>query len=192
MAFVLETGEGLQFANSYVSEAMANTYWDDRGYTLAAGDPQTALVRGTQYVDTYRFRFPGYRTKRRLQGLEWPRVGAYTNLSSDGREYPYPNALFRTDSFQQYLGYSFIPSNEIPVEIIQATCEAALRELAVPGSMQPDLERGGMVKSLAAGSVSIVYMDGATPQSTTQLIDGILSGLLLNTAGGWMAASARG
>lgn len=187
---IAETGEGLQNANSYCLEDEFDTYCDDRGYTVAAGDAEAALIRATTFIDTYRYRFPGYRTKRRLQGLEWPRVGAYTTLSGDGREYPYPMS-HRSSDYQQYLGVSYIAANVVPVEIIAATIEAALRELAAPGSMQPDLERGGMISRLKAGSVEIDYQPGANPQSTTQLIDGLLAGLLLPPQG-LFATSSRG
>jgi hypothetical protein len=190
MALILEDGSGILLANSYARDTTYEDYCDDRGYTIPSGDAETALVRGTMFVDSYRARFPGYRTKQRLQGLEWPRVGAYTTVPSAGREYPYPYQNGVPN--YQFYGVSYIASNEIPIEIIYATYEAALREQQVPGSMQPDLERGGMVKSLKAGSVEIVYMDGATPKSTTQLIDGILSGLLLPSNLGWFATSARG
>ncbi|ACF00847.1 hypothetical protein Rpal_2329 [Rhodopseudomonas palustris TIE-1] len=42
-------------------------------------------------------------------------------------------------------GYDHIPSDEVPAEIIRATCETAVRELAAPSSLMQDLERGGAI-----------------------------------------------
>lgn len=196
MALIVEDGTGLANADAYVSAANCQAYAVAHGYAFPltnAAAADAAIRRATQFIDSYRFRFPGYRLKRRLQALEWPRVGAYTTLPSDGREYPYPSSFGRrSDDYQRTLGYSYIASNEIPIEIINATSEAAYRELATPGTMAPDLERGGMVHRLQAGSVSIEYQPGANPQSTTQIIDGLLAGLLMPTAGGMFATSARG
>jgi Putative DnaT-like ssDNA binding protein len=153
---IVEDGTGLSTANSYVSEDDADTYFDAKGntdWTDSSDDKEAALVRATQAIDaTYRMRFPGYKTELRNQALEWPRTSAYDaqNNIVEG----------------------------VPVEIIQATCEAALRELTDPNSMRPDLSRGGDVRRLQAGSVSIEYGAGSSTVTTYTLIDGILSGLL--------------
>ncbi len=140
MPIVVEDGTGLETANSYCSEDTADEYFDDRGNTAwgtSTGDKEAALIRASAAIDaTYRTRYPGYKTNLRDQGLEWPRTSAYDaqNNLVEG----------------------------VPIEIIQATCEAAARELAEAGSMMPDLSRGGDVRRLQAGSVSIEY--GASPK----------------------------
>ncbi len=154
MAFLLEDGTGVAGANSYITETDLSNYADDRSITLAAGDAEGASIRGTQFIETYRPRFVGYRTHGRDQGLEWPRTGVL-----DAQYFP-------------------INGNEIPIEIKQATCEAAIRELENPGSMLADLERGGAIKLLKAGSVEIEYGANAAAVTTYRIIDGILSGLL--------------
>lgn len=155
MAFLVEDGSGVAGANSYATEAVFESYCDDRGITPADGDVEPALVRATQWIDsTYRSRFQGQRVKLREQGLEWPRYGV---ADSNG---------------------FFVPYTAVPVEIIRATCEAAIRELAEAGSLAPDLDRAGNIKELAAGSVRVVYGTNATAQTTFQIIDGILAGLL--------------
>jgi len=152
---VVEDGAGLATANSYVSENDFGTYCDDRGITPATGDAEAALVRATQWIDnTYRNRFPGHRVNGRVQALEWPRGYAY-------------------DAF----GYA-VEDNGVPAEIVQATCEAALRELTETGSLAPDLDRGGQIRELQAGSVRVVYGTNATAQTFFQIIDGILARLL--------------
>lgn len=155
MTIVVEDGTGLANANSYASEATLGTYCDDRGITLPSGDAKTALIRGTRYVnDTYRPRFPGYRVKMRAQGLEWPRIYAYD------------------------ASYQLVASDAVPIEIVYATCEAAVRELTEAGSLAPDLDRGGQIRELQAGSVRLVYGANAIAQTTFQVIDGLLEGLL--------------
>ncbi|MDB5612042.1 MAG: hypothetical protein JWP25_8942 [Bradyrhizobium sp.] len=193
MPIVVEDGTAIQSANSYASEATLDAYADDRAITLAAGDAEAALIRGTRYIDSYRARFPGYRTNRRLQGLEWPRIIAFTRVPTGGRDYPYSfGSSDRSDSYAAFLGISNILSNEIPIEIIQATCEAAIRELADPGSMQPDMDRGGQIERLKAGSVEIQYGANASPQTTYLVIEGLLSGLLIPSSGGMVGTLARG
>lgn len=155
MAIVVEDGTGLSAANSYLSETDLGTYTDDRAVTLASGDAEAALIRATAALDAiYRSRFPGYRTHGRSQGLEWPRTAAY-----DTDWYP-------------------IANNEIPVEIKNALCEMAVRELIEPGSMMPDLERGGQIQALQAGSVRIDYGASASAKTVFQLIDGIMANIL--------------
>lgn len=157
MPLVLEDGTGLASANSYVSETDADTYFDDRATTDWTGDTtsdkEAALIRASAAIDaTYRARFPGWRSNGRDQGLEWPRTNAYD--------------------------YEGLPVDGVPVEIINATCEAALIELTDPGAMTPDLERGGQIRAMSAGSVSIEYAAAASATTTRTLIDGILSSLL--------------
>ncbi len=155
MGIIVEDGTGVTGANSYVSEDDLDTYTDDRGTTLASGDAEAALIRATTFIDScYRNRYPGYKTFQRLQSLEWPRTAAV-----DREGIP-------------------IDDDEIPIEIKKATCEAAIRELSSPQSLLPDLERGGDIRRLQAGSVAIDYGNGARAVTTFQLIDGILAGLL--------------
>lgn len=77
MALVVETGEGLAGAMSYVSVEDADKFSAYRLTWTAATQEQkeAALVAATQYIDI-RFlrRFPGERAKS-TQGLEWPRTG---------------------------------------------------------------------------------------------------------------------
>jgi hypothetical protein len=116
---------------------------------------EAAIVRATAYIDArYGARFPGTKSKNRDQSLRWPRWDA---LDAEG-------VLIRSD--------------EVPTEIKAATCEAAIRELAAPGALQPDYERGGQIKSLQAGSVQVVYADGATPETVMTSIDNALAGIL--------------
>jgi hypothetical protein len=155
MALVVEDGTALSNSNSYASEDTLDTYCDDRGIVLADGDAEAALVRASQWIDsTYRFQFSGIRVKLRAQAMEWPRVGVI-----DGSGF-------------------YVAFDQIPTEIVKATCEAAIRELAEPGSLAPDLDRGGAIKAIQAGTARIDYGANAAPQTVFQIIDGILAGLI--------------
>lgn len=79
MALIPEDGTGVTDANSYVSLADARSYCADRGLSLPTDDTEAeqALVRGCDYVDTYRDRFQGYTTYGNDQELQFPRTGVY-------------------------------------------------------------------------------------------------------------------
>lgn len=172
MSFVLEDGTAPDGANSYLSVDDANTYCSDRGLTFAASPTtlgEEALVRATAALDAmYRGRFPGYRTNGRSQSLEWPRTAAY-----DAEWNP-------------------IDNDEIPVEVKNAVAEMAVRELEAPGSMMPDLERGGQVRRLKAGSVEVEYGSNSTATTTFQLIDGIMAPLLGAGTASFVGYAIRG
>jgi len=168
MTIIVEDGTGLANSNSYCSQDDLDTYCDDRSITLAAGNADAALVRATTWIDnTYRTRFQGWPVKLRAQALQWPRIGVFDQ-----------NGIY-------------VATDSIPKEIVQATCEAAIRELAEAGSLAPDLDRGGNIKELGAGSVRIVYGANASAQTTFQIIDGILAGLL-GSPSAFTARTVRG
>lgn len=192
MSLIVEDGTGLRAAVSYVALADATTYHQTSGNAawLAAEvqdtDREGALVRATRFIDArYRDRFPGYRRRGRGQALEWPRVGAYTYVPEDGRT-AYTGTGYGWDQ-----GYEAIPEDEIPRELKDAVCESALRELAEPGSLAPDLERGGGIQSITAGSVSVTYGAGATAGTTFQAI-GMAIGPLLIPATAGVGRAVRG
>jgi hypothetical protein len=127
--FIVEDGTGVAGANSGVSEAEFEAYCEDRGLTPTAGaDALTALVRATAWVEAkFGVRFPGTRLKGRSQGLSFP-------------------TKYATDRY----GFE-IADDVVPVEYKYAICEAALREMASPGSLAPDVATGaagGAIKRL--------------------------------------------
>ncbi len=161
---IVEDGTGVEGANSYATEQEFDDYCDSHGITPTDGDTEAALVRGSSAIDNnYRAGFPGYRTFFRDQGLEWPRSGAYD------------------------IEYNQIGTQEIPIEVKYAAIEAAVRELAKPNSLEPDLARGGKISSLSAGSVSITYSGSANATTSFQKIDGIIARVLVPEAAYSMA-----
>lgn len=118
----LITTAGAADANSYASLVAAAAYHTARGNTAWTGADalkEAALIRATQWLDgRYGDLWPGIRWKLRLQALDWPRVEAYDR---DGTVLAY---------------------DAVPVEVVNATCEAALRELVTPGVLSPDVTPG--------------------------------------------------
>lgn len=154
MAIVVEDGTGMANSNSYASETELDDYCDERAITLADGDAEAALIRASSALDgAYRMSYPGYRTLSRDQAMEWPRTAAY-----------------------DYEGV-MIDASTVPYEIKHATFEMAIREVAEPGIMTPDLERGGFIRRMKAGSVEIEY-GGSNNQTIFTIIDGIMSKII--------------
>lgn len=124
----------------------ANTYHQARGNAAWAGTDgakQAALLRASDYVDSFAQRlvapgvyeqvFGGVRTGGRAQLRVWPRTGAYDDEG---------NAL---------------PADTVPVEVEYATYEAALRELATPGSLTPDYVPANAVKREKVDVLEVEY-----------------------------------
>lgn len=158
MALTVETGAGLAQADSYVSVADFDAYFLARyspDLNIDDNAKERALRRATKWVDAeFRARFPGCKRIGRLQGLEWPRSNA-----ADRERYA-------------------IDAYTVPKEIVEATCEAAQRELTEEGSLAPDQERGGSIKRIKAGSVEIEYGADAINGTTRPVIEGILAPIL--------------
>lgn len=162
MTIVVEDGTGLPNAESYVSVADCVAYAVSRGLSFAESPPddaEAALRRATTWIDgQFGARFTGRKTNGRAQALQWPRTDA---TDADGFD---------------------IASDEVPDEIIRATCEAAIRELATPGALSPDVKAGEIIAGASvSGAVSVQYatgagIDGQRPIST--VIDDILAGLI--------------
>lgn len=145
----------------------ANTYHADRGNTAwaAKSDPEknTALLNGSEYVDSFANQFPGTPTAGRSQERAWPRTGV----------------IFLNED---------VPDDEIPREIIYAAYEAAY--LVVSGvDLRPNLERGGAIISerVKAGPVEAetVYADGATVGTTFTKIQDLLATWMFSISTGY-------
>lgn len=146
--------------DSYISVADAQAYATRVGAAFAGTDPalEAALVRATAWIDaTYRGRFPGKRTEGRAQALEWPRKDATDAQGND------------------------LSSEEVPAEIESATAEAAIRELASPGSLAPDVVPGQTSILVAVEGIQWKAsgqggVDAQRP--VVAVIDGILGSLI--------------
>ena len=161
----LDITPGGASSDSYASIETINAYAVKHGasFPITGSDgPSTAAAiaaaeaaarRATAAIDgTYGARFIGVPASGQ-QALEWPRKDAW------------------------YRGEE-LPDDSIPPKIVEAMCEAAIRELANPGSMSPDLKRGGKIKAVGAGSARVEFADGAPATTVFQSIDGKLNGLV--------------
>lgn len=171
MALVVEDGTGKADAESYVAVEDADAYHTARGNTAWTGATDTkeaSLRRGRTVIDgRYQGRWPGHRTNGRAQALDWPRRGV---IDGDGNQ---------------------IADDEIPSELIAASCEAALRELTAPGSLTPDTVPARLIKRESKGvgplQKTLEYADvngAAAARPVVTLIDEILAPILLPSTSG--------
>ncbi len=128
MSLLVETGAGVQSAESYAPVAFIDAYWLARTHnplaaTWAAGTTpkkEGAAREATGFLDGewgpfYRGVRAGY-----VQGLLWPRTDAMDNAN-----YPLP---------------------DLPPELMAAVAELAVR--AIVGPLAPDIDSGTRIKSL--------------------------------------------
>jgi hypothetical protein len=185
MVLLVEDGTGLIDSESYISVDYATTYHAERGHdawTDAGTDEQeAALRRATEWIDiTFRDSFIGYRKKLRAQALEWPRTGAVIYMADNG----FIAYNYGSNDLGLAVGLS---DEELPGEILRATAEAALRELAEPGVLFPDVVPGRIIKSVSVtGAVSVTYADSSPQGQRTiiPIIGAILFPLLVTTRRG--------
>lgn len=147
-------------ANYGTTEGLT-AYAGQVGTPLPAGAAQPALVRATRYIDgRYGSRFTGKRAGGYAQSLAWPRSGART------RE-----------------GFA-IPADVVPDAVVSATYEAALRELAAPGSLSPDFVAGQQVTKEKVDVIEVTYADASSLgadaiRPVVTIIDEMLADLLV-------------
>lgn len=146
--------------DTYLSVADAVAYAAKVGGSFS-GDTaaqEAALVRATAWIDaTYRSRFPGKRASGRDQALEWPRAEA---KDAEGED---------------------IGTDEIPQEIEDATAEAAIREIASPGSLSPDVTPGQQKTLVQVEGIrwdSNAIGGAAAQKPVLHVVDGILASLI--------------
>lgn len=113
MVLTVEDGTGLAAADAYVSEADADAYvaaYQPEGFAAwdaaLSAAKEVAIRKATQYLDaTYVHRWRGARILPSTQALDWPRRYVYTE-----------GAL--------------LSSSVLPVLLVQATVEAAVRMIS--------------------------------------------------------------
>jgi hypothetical protein len=164
-------------ADNYGTLDAAAAYHTARGNAAWATstDPlrSAALVRASVWIDgNYGLRFSGKKSGGRSQSRAWPRAGA---VDAECNE---------------------IPDDEIPVEVLNATFEAALRELATPGSLSPDYVASERVTSEQVGDLKVTYSDrimaAGEMRPVATVIDDILSSLIAPVREVLFGSAARG
>ncbi|MBI6727713.1 hypothetical protein YA0032_06060 [Pseudomonas amygdali] len=156
----------------YGNVAEADAYHAARANTAWTGEDmakQAALIRASAYIDgkfqaqnscgRWESLFSGVKTGGRAQALQWPRTGA---TDTEGHE---------------------IPADEIPVEVVQATYEAALREIALPGSLSPDYVASTAIKRQKVDVLEIEYQaasntSGVPTRPVITVVDELIAPLL--------------
>lgn len=159
---------------NYGTVAGADTYHDDRGNTAWDGTADAkaiALLRGSEYIDhNFRSAFPGWKAQLRAQIREWPRSWAYD------------------------IEGNTLPADEVPTEVERAAYEAAIRELANPGILFPDMNAPGkQITSASVGPISVSYTGPTGIKSVTPIISvirGILAPILTGQGGSSLAGQS--
>ena len=166
MALTVEDGTGLAGADSYLSEADANTYHTAHGNRTSwsgasSATKEAALRMGAQYLDAvYGQRWLGQRISL-TQSLDWPRSDAEDR---DG---------------------CAIASNSVPQAIKDAVAEAAIRHIDETSGLVPDIAEPGSIKSESnqVGPITTrtEYMGGRSQIKRFRLIDLLVAGLVIST-----------
>lgn len=158
MTLIVEDGSGITGAEAYVSVATADAYFAARTHLtlyatwsgLTTAQKEGCLREGADYLDAeFGSQYRGSRAGR-IQGKLWPRVNA---LDDEG----------------------YILSN-LPIELQQANCELAARAATAP--LANDLERGGNIKRMKAGSVELEYSEGAPIATSYGIVTKLLAPIL--------------
>jgi len=110
-----EDGSGFLDANAYADVADGTAYHEGHLYASAwtganAGDQAAALVMASRVIDA-QMAFRGIRAVGG-QGMQWPRAGC------------------RDADVDPDVGWGFVPVDEVPKAVVEATCELA-RELLI-------------------------------------------------------------
>ena len=154
MALTVENGTGLAAAESFISEADADTYLtehaDPATWTGAnTAEKEAALRYATEWLDG-KYEWDGT-IKVTTQALGWPRTSAYDNESR------------------------LAASTSVPGRVERATCEVALSHLS--DALNATQARGGAVRREKVGSLEVEYEPGAAAEVQLPHISRILNGL---------------
>ena len=172
MSFIVEDGSGVAGANSYLSVAGADVYWEERdGADWAAATvpaKEAALIAASQYLDAS-YCWKG-RKGSATQGLAWPRSGAV-----DGE------------------GIA-ISGDSLPGALTAATAELVPEALEAP--LLPSRARGGALKREMV-KVDVIeeereYFEGAPGGRSFPLVDRLLAGLIVGRLAGVSAKTQAG
>lgn len=163
MAIIVEVGTVVASANSYVSVAFADTYFEiDENFTvtwsaMTTGEKETRLRWATRVLDQ-KVVWKGTKTTE-TSSLRWPRTGLYDR---DGIS---------------------VDTDEMPLQLLQVTCELAK---FLEGTDPTTSQGGDALKRIAVDVVEIEYQDGATQPEAPPILNQLLRGLgFYPTSGGF-------
>lgn len=163
MALIVETGSGSATAESYISEADADTYHDNHSAstlwsTATTAVKEDALRVATQYLDAkYSLRWLGTRSNL-TQRLAWPRTG-----------------ITDQDGFS-------IEATTMPRQLTEACAEAALLHITESGGLLPSVSSPGIKKErdkVGPLETEVEYASTKTEIPTFTLVDMLIKALVL-------------
>jgi hypothetical protein len=167
LTLIKETGAGLSNANSYASAADGDAYHDGHLYATTwtgatTGNKEKALVMATRLIDTH-YLFFGVKLLK-TQALMWPRYAAPDKDQAGGR--------------------AFIDDNEIPENLLKATCELARELLLADRTSAPDGE--GLAQAGIVGVLNVTFDKRDTRPVISHEAQKLLSkiGYAIDRAGG--------
>lgn len=160
---VVETGNVIANANSYVDLAFARAYAGQYGLSLPADDDaaSSALLNAERFLAGFESRFQGRRVDAD-QVLSWPRAGVVAN------------------------GFP-VDTDAIPIQVKHAQVEAAA--LITSGALTFNVRTGAFVTKKKVDVIETEYSEKVltTPDGNPQYpkIETLLSGFLVSTNGGY-------
>lgn len=137
MALEVETGACVAAADSFIERAYLIAYAADYYPAISVPDDDStdaAIRRGCAWVSSFPDWDGSPTCGRGLQGLAWPRQ----NVSDCNGD--------------------VIPSDEVPIEVLHASCLASLAELASPGVLGPTIIPGAQQKRAKVDVIEVEYM----------------------------------
>lgn len=153
-------GNAVDFAAYHVARGRNVVVGNGEGEWTTAS-VNAALLVASEWLDArYGPMFSGYKSGLREQIRQWPRIGAWD------------------------IDEQVISDDVIPIEVLNATYEAAYRERTASGSLSIDWTPGQYKRVAVSGAVSVEYaqFSAATDvQSQFQVIDEIIAPLLTGT-----------
>jgi hypothetical protein len=173
ITITVETGAVVTGANSFISLADFQAYHAARGNALTAytdEQQKASLVKAGDYLNGIVWK--GVKTGRD-NPMPWPRYGTEEG-GSIWNQLVYPASewvgVLDKDGF-------YIPTDEVPVQVINAQCEAAYLILGGE-SLQPTLSRGGQLKRQRVDVIEKEWFPGASPTNRYLGVEALLKGLL--------------
>lgn len=172
----LITTAGSATADAFASLATVETYAEAHGksdWTDSTDDDakEQAIRRATSWLSTA-FTWKGYRANGRDQALAFPRRDVE---DAEGEA---------------------VSSDEIPAEIVHATCEAAVYELANPGGLSPAVTLTDRVRSEQVGSLRVEYanapMTAEAVRPVLLKVRELVSGLVAASSNPLVGTAVRG
>lgn len=160
MALIVEDGSGLANAESFISEADADLYHENRGNTTwdSVAEKEAMLRRATDYMEqAYRLRWTGMRVTT-TQRLSWPRAWV-----------PIPDA---PSGYGSVGGY--VEQNVVPEQVKAACAELAL--LASTGDLNPVLDR--VTTREVVGEIEVEYQPNSPQYKRYRSVDMLLEPFL--------------